>query len=149
MKQQVEKGANSTTCDPWTSRDFVEEMRNHSVQCQHCLSGNSNTHNRITLTKFFKPSILQIATTSPTCQESPQLSSGPRHSLLVLTTFDQILAQFMRLSKPEPEPLLQPDLHLLGNVATKRLGDLWQPHHHLHQRENRASETKVSRVHGR
>ena len=54
----------------------------------------------------------------------------------------------MRLSKPEPEPLLQPDLNLSGNVAPKRLGDLWQPHHHLHQQDNRASETKVSRVHG-
>ena len=32
------KGENSTTCDPWTSMDFMEEMRNHSAQCRHCLS---------------------------------------------------------------------------------------------------------------
>ena len=34
----MSKGENLTTCDPWTSRDFMEEMRNHSVECHHCLS---------------------------------------------------------------------------------------------------------------
>ena len=32
------QGENSTTCDPWTSREFVEEMRNYSTICHHCLS---------------------------------------------------------------------------------------------------------------
>ena len=94
-------------------------------------------------------SLLQIATTSPTCQESPQLSSGPRHSLLVLTTFDQILAQFMRLSKLEPEPLLQLDLDLLGNVANKCLGDLRQFDHRLHQQDHGATQTQLPKLYGR
>ena len=33
------QGSKSTSCDPWTSRDFMEEMQNSSVQCHHCLSG--------------------------------------------------------------------------------------------------------------
>ena len=33
------KGKNSTTCDPWTARDFMDEMQTHSPQCYHCLSG--------------------------------------------------------------------------------------------------------------
>ena len=31
-------GTNSTTCNPWLARDFMEEMRNHSSNCSHCLS---------------------------------------------------------------------------------------------------------------
>ena len=33
------KGKNSTTCDPWTARDFMDGMQTHSPQCYHCLSG--------------------------------------------------------------------------------------------------------------
>ena len=55
----------------------------------------------------------------------------------------------MRLSKLELEPLLQPDLHLLGNVATKRLGDLWQLDHRLHQQDNRANQNELSKLYGR
>ena len=36
---QCLKGENASTCDPWTARDFMEDMRKHSAQCQHCLSG--------------------------------------------------------------------------------------------------------------
>ena len=54
----------------------------------------------------------------------------------------------MRLSKLEPEPLLRPDLHLLGNVATKRLEDLYEPHHHLHQQDHRATQTEVPKLNG-
>ena len=32
------QGENSTTCDPWTSRDFMDEMRTQSTRCHHCLS---------------------------------------------------------------------------------------------------------------
>ena len=32
------QGENSTTCDPWTSRDFMDEMRSQSTRCHHCLS---------------------------------------------------------------------------------------------------------------
>ena len=35
-----DKGQNSSTCDPWTARDFMEDMRLNSAQCEHCLSGN-------------------------------------------------------------------------------------------------------------
>ena len=98
---------------------------------------------------FNVASASKIATTSPTCQGSPQLSSGPRHSSLVLTTFNQILAQFMRLSKLELEPLLQPDLHLLDNVTAKRLGDLRQLDHRLHQQDNRANQNELSKLYGR
>ena len=55
----------------------------------------------------------------------------------------------MRLSKLELEPLLRPDLHLLGNVATKRLGDLWQLDHRLHQQDNRATQTQLPKLYGR
>ena len=34
-----DKGQNSSTCDPWTARDFMEDMRLNSAQCEHCLSG--------------------------------------------------------------------------------------------------------------
>ena len=34
-----DKGQNSSTCDPWTARDFMEGMRLNSAQCEHCLSG--------------------------------------------------------------------------------------------------------------
>ena len=37
------KGKHSSTCDPWTARDFMEDMRKHTAQCQHCLSGNDNS----------------------------------------------------------------------------------------------------------
>ena len=33
------KGQNSSTCDPWTARDFTEDMRLNSARCEHCLSG--------------------------------------------------------------------------------------------------------------
>ena len=33
------QGGNSSMCDPWTSRRFMKEMHNTSVQCSHCLSG--------------------------------------------------------------------------------------------------------------
>ena len=32
------QGSNSTTCDPWTSREFMDEMQNHFARCHHCLS---------------------------------------------------------------------------------------------------------------
>ena len=70
-------------------------------------------------------------------------------SLIIFWSNQQIHAQHLRLSKLEPEPILQLDLKLFGNVATKRLGNLWKPHHHLHQQDHRDSEIKVSRVHGR
>ena len=63
--------------------------------------------------------------------------------------YRNIITQLMRLSKLEPEPLLQPDLHLLGNVATKRLGDLWQLDHRLHQQDNRAAQTQLPKLFGR
>ena len=34
----TKQGENWTTCDPWTSRDFTDEMRNAKAQCHHCLS---------------------------------------------------------------------------------------------------------------
>ena len=70
--------------------------------------------------------------------------------MAVKDLFIQLLVptQFMRLSKLEPEPLLQPDLNLSGNVATKRLGDLWQPDHQLHQRDSRATQTEVPKLNG-
>ena len=55
----------------------------------------------------------------------------------------------MRLSKLELEPLLQPELHLLGNVAAKRLGDLRQLDHHLHQQDHRATKTELPKLYGR
>ena len=55
----------------------------------------------------------------------------------------------MRLSKLELEPLLQPELHLLGNVAAKRLGDLRQLDHHLHQQDHRATQTELPKLYGR
>ena len=55
----------------------------------------------------------------------------------------------MRLSKLEPEPLLQLDLDLLGNVATKCLGDLWQFDHRLHQQDHGATQTQLPKLYGR
>ena len=55
----------------------------------------------------------------------------------------------MRLSELELEPLLQPELHLFGTVATKRLGDLRRLDHHLHQRDHRATQTELPKLHGR
>ena len=55
----------------------------------------------------------------------------------------------MRLSKLELEPLLQLERDLLGNVAAKRLGDLRQLDHHLHQQDHRATQTEVPKLHGR
>ena len=37
----VAKGQNSSTCDPWTSRDFNNEMRNQPSKCHQCLSGGT------------------------------------------------------------------------------------------------------------
>ena len=50
-----------------------------------------------------------------------------------------VITQLMRLSKLEPEPLLQLDLHFLGNVATNCSGDLQKPVDHLHQQDHRAT----------
>ena len=36
------QGSNSSSCDPWPSRDFMEEIYNISVRCHHCLSGDKN-----------------------------------------------------------------------------------------------------------
>ena len=38
----LQKGKHSSTCNPWTARDFMEDMRKHSAQCQQCLSGIDN-----------------------------------------------------------------------------------------------------------
>ena len=35
----MKKGKNSSTCDPWTARDFVDTMQGQSAKCHHCLSG--------------------------------------------------------------------------------------------------------------
>jgi len=32
------KGENSTTCDPWTSRSFIDEMQKSFAGCHHCRS---------------------------------------------------------------------------------------------------------------
>ena len=58
-------------------------------------------------------------------------------------------SQLMRLSKLEPEPLLQLDLDLLGNVANKCLGDLWQFDHRLHQQDHGATQTQLPKLYGR
>ena len=35
---QILKGENSTTCDPWTSRSFIDEMQKSFAGCNHCRS---------------------------------------------------------------------------------------------------------------
>ena len=69
-------------------------------------------------------------------------------SLIFFWSNQQIHAQHLWLSELEPKPLLQLDLNLSGNVATKRPGDLWQPHHHLHQQDSRATQGEVPKLHG-
>ena len=36
--QFMQQGENSTTCDPWTSRAFIDEMQNSTNSCNHCRS---------------------------------------------------------------------------------------------------------------
>ena len=50
---RLQKGQNSSTCDPWTARDFLEDIRRHSAQCQHCLSGIENSIKLYLLDQFY------------------------------------------------------------------------------------------------
>ena len=155
------QGKNTTTCDPWTARDFMKEIGKSSVQCQHCLSGIVNgltgsgslivlddnlfsDCNHIT----YLPRVTSAEFRSNSAEEkyvAPiKIVNNLRNIFLHF-----LQTQLMRLSKPEPKPFLQLDLHFSGNVATKRLGDLWQPHHHLHQQDHRATQTEVPKLHGR
>ena len=98
---------------------------------------------------FVVKTISQIATTSPTRQQSPRLCSGDspddihrvfRPKVLKMKTFSQLLW----LAQLELESVLQPDLHLSGNVATKRPRDLRKPDNQLHQCNIRADEKELS-----
>ena len=102
--------------------------------------------------------LFQIATTSPTCQGSHLLSSGPTILNKIYgckrfwdISFSNFLVhtQHVRLSKPEPEPLLQHDVNLYGNVATKHLGDLRESDNYLRQPDFGAHEAEVPELHGR
>ena len=57
-------------------------------------------------------------------------------------------SQLLWLSEPELESVLQPDLHLSGNVATKRPRDLRKPDNKLHQGNNRADEKELPQLYG-
>ena len=60
----------------------------------------------------------------------------------------RIDAQFLRLTKPQPEPVLQHKLDLVGNVATKRAGDLWRGETRLPFQYIRTIEREVPQLHG-
>ena len=61
-----------------------------------------------------------------------------------MRTFSQLL----RLTQLELESVLQPDLHLSGNVATKRPRDLRKPDNKLHQCNIRADEEELPQFYG-
>ena len=61
-----------------------------------------------------------------------------------MKTFSQLLW----LSEPELESVLQPDLHLSGNVATKRPRDLRKPDNKLHQCNIWADEKELPKLYG-
>ena len=48
------QGSKSTSCDPWTSRDFMEDMHNSSVQCHHCLSGTYDSFSDVGETSYWE-----------------------------------------------------------------------------------------------
>ena len=68
----------------------------------------------------------------------------PRSKVLKMKTFSQLLW----LAQLELEPVLQPDLHLSGNVATKRPRDLRKPDNKLHQCNIRADEKELPKLYG-
>ena len=46
----VLQGDNSVTCDPWSSRNFIREMKTASKECKQCLSDCDLTTYHTTLT---------------------------------------------------------------------------------------------------
>ena len=60
-----------------------------------------------------------------------------------------IYKQLVRLPQFELESFLQPLLHLLGKVATKRPRDLWHSDNQLCQRDIWAKENELPKQHGR
>ena len=82
------KGKNSTTCDPWTSRDFMDEMQTHAAHCHHCLSGlilkSLLFKGDVFLLPIATKTAFQIATISPIRQRLPQQSSGENQSTCCL-----------------------------------------------------------------
>ena len=54
----------------------------------------------------------------------------------------------MRFTESESESVLQPNLHISGNVATKRPRDLWKPDDRLRQQDLRTNEEEVPKLDG-
>ena len=82
---------------------------------------------------FVAKNISQIVTTSPTRRQSPRPSLG--ESLDEYSDVGYHNEPFLTalVRKLELESVLQPDLHLSGNVATERPRDLRKPDNKLHQ----------------
>ena len=57
-------------------------------------------------------------------------------------------SQFLWFTESESESFLQPNLHISGNVATKRSRDLWKPDDRLRQQDLRTNEEEVSKLDG-
>ena len=53
------------------------------------------------------------------------------------------------LSQLKPESLLQDELDLTGDVATKHPGNLWKHHNQLCRSVERATQVKVSKLYGK
>ena len=131
----------------------MKEMQNPSVQCQHCLSGISNDAALIRIRIFTIFVVFRLRPRHLLAKGDLSRVQVQFSGTMIINLFSdqiyQIHAQHLRLSKLELESLLQHELRLIGNVATKRLGDLRQPDHHLRQQDNRATQTKVPKLHGR
>ena len=54
----------------------------------------------------------------------------------------------MRLAELEPESFLRLELDIVGNVATKRLGNLWKPNNYLCQPDVGAIEAEIPELDG-
>ena len=131
----IMKGENSTTCDPWSSRDFMDEMRNHPVRCHHCLSDCDHI--------TYLPTV-----TSAEFRWSLEIDTDQEFKILDFVLL-QNCCQLLWFTEPEPESLLQPDLDLPGNVATEHPRDLREPDNQLRQSDVGADEVEIPKLHGR
>ena len=60
----------------------------------------------------------------------------------------KVFLQFLWLAELELESVLQPDLHLPGNVASKCPRDVRKPDNQLHRWNIRANESQLSKLYG-